>query len=113
WLFGESAGRATQEKKAPTSSAPQRHGASAPTTFSTRQAATAPNTAAGGGATAGRPGGETTTPEPPPSSGERTIEAEPGPALLPIGERLVAGAQQETLTLPLENLRKHTVILAG
>lgn len=30
-----------------------------------------------------------------------------------LGERLVAGSPQETVTLPLESLRKHTVILAG
>lgn len=34
-------------------------------------------------------------------------------ATLPLGERLIAGSPQETVTLPLENLRKHTVILAG
>lgn len=62
-----------------------------------------------------------TPPPPVPPSGERerteaaSLARVRGgfDATLPLGERLVAGTPHETLELPLANLRKHAVILAG
>jgi hypothetical protein len=49
--------------------------------------------------------------QPPPPKPEPPRDA--GEPLLPVGERIVAGAAQGRLDIPLMNLRKHAVVLAG
>lgn len=128
WLFSNPARPLVTRQPPRGSNAPQANGAShaarpGPASTSEQEAGSDTTTiprrpaGSGGGLRNAAPANDVRVAQPR-TDGEQDVTPPSGArggfdALLPIGERLVVNSRQDTIHLPLQNLRKHGVILAG